>query len=121
MQAQLMRNYVTGALDRHAGNYLITADGKLAVIDHALSFVWPLSSFVDWQFDELLRGILTNEQFVQGAGWANLARISDVPLSAAAVERIVSRSDALLQIATAAGTDTAPLEEPCAVLQRFLY
>ncbi len=57
---------------------------------------------------------------MQGAGWANLARSSDVPLSAAAVERIVSRSDALLQIATAAGKDTAPLEERFAVLQRFL-
>jgi len=48
MQRAAMFDYVTGNCDRHAGNWVINAEGKIGLIDHNLAFAgFPYSEFLN--------------------------------------------------------------------------
>jgi hypothetical protein len=47
MQRAAMFDYVTGNCDRHAGNWVVNAEGKIGLIDHNLAFSgFPASEFI---------------------------------------------------------------------------
>jgi len=47
MQRAAMFDYVTGNCDRHAGNWVVNAEGKIGLIDHNLAFSgFPASEFL---------------------------------------------------------------------------